>query len=348
MGFEGQTLSPSTRATITREKPALFILFGQNYAFKEQLIELNDELQTLVKENGDPLPAIISVDQEGGRVQRFRNGFTLLPPAMRVGALTSTNSIFEITQIQAKELFAAGIQLNFAPDCDINTNPANPVIGDRAYGDTEAQVSRAVTAVVRGHLTQGVEACLKHFPGHGDTHVDSHDSLPMVTTPLETLRKREWIPFHKAMKSGANFLMSAHILLPEIDATRPGTFSETFLSEYLRKELHFNGVVVSDDMQMGAVINTYGKEEAPILALKAGCDLLCYRHEPETLIALEAIKKAIKDKVLDAKKLQASIDRVRKVRANLELAKDQMTQEERLDIIGNPAHAEFIKKCGIV
>jgi len=206
-------------------------------------------------------PPLFLLTKKGGEFNAFGKEFTLLPSAGKVGALSSTQTIFDVAQIQAKELFAAGINLNYAPDCDINTNPKNPAIGDRAYGDNEVQVSKAVSAVVRGHIIQHVEACIKHFPGHGDTHVDSHDSLPVVTTPLETLRKREWIPFHKAMKSGANFLMSAHLLLPEIDPKRPGTFSETFMTKYVREELMFQGVVVSDDMQMGAVLNTFGKEK---------------------------------------------------------------------------------------
>ncbi|NDG84928.1 MAG: glycoside hydrolase family 3 protein, partial [Proteobacteria bacterium] len=214
MGLEGKTLSPTTLSTIEREKPALFILFSHNYESKEQLIALTDELQARTRFSGSTPPAIVSADQEGGRVQRFRGGFTLLPPALEIGRKNSPELAFDLARIQARELFAAGIQLNFAPVCDINTNPANPVIGDRAFGNTADAVTRMASAVVRGHLGEGVEPCIKHFPGHGDTRVDSHESLPVVDTPIETLKKREWIPFHRAMKSGVNFLMSAHILLP--------------------------------------------------------------------------------------------------------------------------------------
>jgi beta-glucosidase-like glycosyl hydrolase len=165
-----------------------------------------------------------------------------------------------------------------------------------------------------------------------------------VTTPLEILQKREWAPFHRAMKSGCNFLMSAHILLPHLDTDFPGTFSKTFLKTYLRKELKYTGTIISDDLEMGAVVHRYGAEEAPILALQAGCDLLCYRSEAHALIAIEAIRRALRDQKLSAKELQHSIDRVRKIRANLKLPSQNLSVEERLAIIGSDEHQSFVSE----
>jgi beta-N-acetylhexosaminidase len=343
MGFQGKSLSPETLKTISSERPPLFILFSHNYESKDQLLALTDEIQARVREAGHSIPAIISADQEGGRVQRFRKDFTLLPTAQKVGEKASPNLTFDLTRIQAKELFAAGIQLNFAPVCDINTNPANPVIGDRAYGNSPDLVTRMASAVVRGHLTEGVEPCIKHFPGHGDTHLDSHESLPTVHTPLETLRSREWIPFHRAMKSGASFLMSAHILLPHLDEKNPGTLSPTFLKDHLRGTLMYQGIVLSDDMEMGAITKNYGEEEAPILALQAGCDALCYRSESAALIAMESIKKALSEGRLDPARLKSSIDRLRKIRSGIQLAQNQMPREERLRLIGAEEHSKFVQ-----
>lgn len=346
-GFQGQDVPSETQKTIRKYGISNTILFGpnnpnNNYSSKAQLIELNDQLQSLVSAEHGPM--IVSVDQEGGRVQRFRNEFTLLPSANKVSEKNSPDLAYELTRIQARELFAAGIQLNFAPVCDINTNPANPVIGDRAYGAEESSVSKMVDIVVRGHLEQNVQACIKHFPGHGDTHTDSHYALPTVHTPLETLRAREWIPFKKAIEAGCNFLMSAHILLPHLDPERPGTLSKTFLKKHLREELNYQGVVISDDMQMQAITDHYGSTEAPILALEAGCDLLCYRTEDASIIALEAIEKAIIDKRLNLSQLNASVERVRKIRKQIKLSKDWMSKQERLDVIGNPAHLAFVEQ----
>ena len=344
MGFSGKSLAPETLATIKREKLSSFILFtAPNFESKAQLIDLTNELQSKVSENGDLLSALISADQEGGRVQRFKNGFTILPPALKIGNKHSSELAFELARIQAKELFAAGVNLNFAPTCDINTNPENPVIGDRAFGDNEKQVSEMAAAVVRGHLKENVEACLKHFPGHGDTHLDSHEALPVVNTSLETLRTREWIPFQKALEAGCNFVMSAHLMLPHLDPTFPGTFSPTFLMTYLRQELGFQGAIVSDDLEMGAVIHHYGKDEAPILALEAGCDLLCYRHEAEALIAIEAIKKGLKEGKLNSKKIELAIDRVRAIRKNLKRS-TEISLEQRLNTIGSAEHLQFMEK----
>ena len=344
MGFQGKSLSSETIATIEKEKAPLFILFAHNYESKEQLIALTDEIQSRTRFSNSSLPSIISADQEGGRVQRFRSGFTLLPPAARIGEKNSPNLAFDLARIQARELFAAGIQLNYAPVCDINTNPANPVIGDRAYGETADTVTRMASAIIRGHLSEGVEACIKHFPGHGDTHLDSHESLPTVHTPLETLKNREWIPFHRAMKSGANFLMSAHILLPHLDPKNPGTLSPTFLKEHLRGTLLYQGVVMSDDMEMGAITKNYGAEEAPILALQAGCDVLCYRSESAAIIAIESIRRAIREKRLDPAALKISIDRVRKVRSHLKLAQETLSLGDRLAKIGSEEHAQWISE----
>lgn len=347
-GFRGFDVSVETQKAILKYGISNVILFGpnhptnKNYASKQQLVELTDQLQSI--RNNANLPMIVSADQEGGRVQRFRNDFTLLPSAMKVSEKGSSQLAYELAQIQARELFAAGIQLNFAPVCDINTNPANPVIGDRAYGSDEPSVSKIVTAIVRGHLTQNVQACIKHFPGHGDTHTDSHFALPTVHTDLETLRKREWIPFHRSMKSGCNFLMSAHLMLPHIDPEYPGTLSKIFLKKYLREELLYQGVVVSDDMEMQAITDHFGATEAPILALEAGCDLLCYRTEEQAIIAMEAIAKAIKDKRLSIPQLQQSVERVRKVRRQLKLAKNEMKIEDRLSLIGSAEHQAFVQQ----
>ncbi len=349
MGISGYSVSESTRQYILKEQVTQFILFAHNYnanhpLAKEELFNLTSGLQSLSGSTSTHDPMLISVDQEGGRVQRFKNGFTLLPSAKKVAEKNSPQLAFEVAQVQARELFAAGIQLNFAPVCDINTNAANPVIGDRAYGDNESIVTQMVTASVRAHLLERVQPCIKHFPGHGDTHLDSHFALPTVTTSLEVLRAREWLPFQKAIKSGCNFLMSAHIMLPHLDAERPGTLSETFLKKYLREELRYPGIVVSDDMEMHAITHHYGADEAPILALEAGCDLLCYRSEAQAMAAIEAIKKAVKDGRLSADQLKTSIDRVRKIRNKIVLAEQMMPISERDAMIGSENHRAVIAK----
>jgi beta-N-acetylhexosaminidase len=344
MGFSGPELSSETLNTLRTERPSLFILFSQNYQDPRQLISLTDELQARTREAGLSLPALISVDQEGGRVQRFRQGFTLLPTARKVGEKDSPDLALELARLQARELHASGIQLNFSPVCDVNTNPANPVIGDRAYGESAGQVARFASAVVKGHLEEGVEPCIKHFPGHGDTHLDSHESLPIVHTPLEILRAREWVPFRQAIAAGCRYLMSAHILLPHLDPENPGTLSPTFLKRTLREELGYTGVITSDDMEMGAITKNYGAEEAPVRALQAGCDLLCYRSESAAKIAIESIRKALQDGRIKTEMVMPSIERNRAARARIRLASQSLSVQDRLARIGTPESLQFVRE----
>jgi beta-N-acetylhexosaminidase len=307
MGFSGLELGADTAAFIRESKIGGVILFSPNYESPAQVAELT----TQVQECRSGLPLWVSVDHEGGKVQRFKKSFTRIPEAADIAATGSPNLAFEISSLMARELSAVGVNLNFCPVADINTNPKNPVIGSRSFGDNEEQVSKFVTAMVRGHLTNGVQACVKHFPGHGDTAVDSHFALPKVTTPIDTLRDREWRPFSKAFKSRCAMVMTAHILFPEIDPDYPATLSPKILRKFLREELRYNRVIVSDDMEMAAITDHYGAEDAPRLALQAGCDLLIYRSEKTARAAHAALQKALAQGTLAPEVVLAAVERSR-------------------------------------
>lgn len=299
-GFSGLELEASTVDFFRSARIGGSILFASNYENPGQVAELINQIQECRDSSGQAL--WIAVDQEGGRVQRFKKPFTRIPEAGVVGRSGSPKLAFEIAEVMAKELKAVGVNVNFAPVADINTNPKNPVIGARAYGSTEDEVSKMVTAVVRGHLTQGIQPCVKHFPGHGDTHTDSHFALPKIDTELDVLREREFKPFLKAFKSRCQMVMTAHVVNSKLDPARPSTFSSKALREILREEMRFRGVIFSDDMEMKAVTEHFGVEDAPRLALEAGCDILCYRSEAATRVAYEALMRA-----LDGGKLKPEI-----------------------------------------
>jgi beta-N-acetylhexosaminidase len=262
----------------------------------------------------DSLPLWVSVDQEGGRVQRFKKPFSILPSAEIVGATGSPKLAYELAEIMARELKAVGVNINFAPVADINTNPKNPVIGPRAFGSKEEEVSKMVTAIVRGHLTQGVLPCVKHFPGHGDTHLDTHYALPKIDTDLETLRSREMLPFAKAFKSKCSMVMTAHILNPHLDPAVPGTLSQKTVQGLLRDELKFKGIIFSDDMEMKAIADHYGIEDAPVMAIQAGCDQVIYRSESAGMAAYESLMRALESGRLDPKRVMESSDRLRQLK----------------------------------
>jgi beta-N-acetylhexosaminidase len=296
IGFSGLELSEETSAFISQAGIGGVILFSQNAETPAQIAELTNEIKACRK--GSPL--LISVDHEGGRVQRFKKGFTKIPPKLA----------FEISEIVAKELKAVGINLNFCPVADIATNPKNPVIGNRAYGSTEEAVSKYVTAVIRGHLIQGVQICVKHFPGHGDTALDSHFALPSVDTPLDVLREREFKPFQKAIKARCAMIMTAHILNTQIDTKIPATLSKIFLQDILRKELRYEKLIISDDLEMKAIADNFGAEEAPRLALEAGCDMLIYRTEATARHGYQSLIKALENGTLSSETVLKSAERV--------------------------------------
>ncbi|MGB0453336.1 MAG: beta-N-acetylhexosaminidase [Bacteriovoracaceae bacterium] len=308
-GIEGTTLSKEEKEFIEAEDIGGVLLFTRNYESPAQLAELVNEIQKCRKE----YPLFIAVDHEGGRVIRFKKDFIQLPSALDLAGLASPKIIFHVTKIMAQELGACGINLNLAPVCDVFTNEKNKVIGDRAYGRSEEEVSLYVSSVVRGLQTNGIIACAKHFPGHGSTLKDSHFDLPYVHESLEEIEKIHIPPFLKAIKSRVEFVMMAHLQVDAIDDQYPVSLSEK-AHHYLRKELRFNKLIISDDMQMGAILKKYSIEDASLRALQAGSDVLEFRDFENTVKVVERLKKALQEKELTSDRLKAKLDRVREVK----------------------------------
>ncbi|MBS1961914.1 MAG: beta-N-acetylhexosaminidase [Bdellovibrionales bacterium] len=311
MGFSGTELADDTAAFLSQARIGGVVLFAANYENPEQLATLINQVQEC---RAGEAPLWITVDHEGGKVQRFKEGFTRLPEAGTIAKKGSPKLLFELSEFVAAELKAVGVNVNFAPVADINSNPQNPVIGMRAYGEDEDSVSKMVSAFVRGHLHQGVQPCVKHFPGHGDTTTDSHFALPKVTDSLDALRAREFRPFTKAFKSGCRWVMTAHVLNPNLDPKFPATLSKRVLTDILRDEMRYTGLVVSDDMEMKAVTDHFGAEEAPRLAIEAGCDLLIYRSEAAGRHAYASLLKALDEDRLDPERVLESAELSRELK----------------------------------
>ena len=337
-GFDGTELSDETAAFLSQSQIGGVILFSRNYKSPEQLLELIKNIQEC---RGD-LPLWISVDQEGGRVQRLKEPFTRLPTAAAVGAQGSPKVAFALAEMMAKELKAVGINLNFCPVTDILTNPSNPVIGDRAYGSTDEEVGKIATALVRGHIVAGVQPCVKHFPGHGDTSLDSHFALPKVDFSLAELREREFKPFMKAFKSRCAFVMTAHILNPQIDPERPATLSSKTLRDVLRKELRYSKIIVSDDMEMQAITDHYGADQAPTLALQAGCDLLIYRSEKAARHAYHTLSEALESGALAPEIVLEASERSRSVKRDVLMPYEMPSLSEMKKIVGCAEHQAIV------
>jgi beta-N-acetylhexosaminidase len=306
-GIQGTSLLPEEIEFIENEKLGGIIFFSHNFENPAQLAELVNSIQKL----RDEYPLFISVDQEGGRVMRFKNHFTQFPSMLDIASLDSPKLIFDVHQVLAKELSACGINLTFSPCCDILTNSENKVIGDRAFGRDAETVEKFISAAIRGLQTSGMLSCAKHFPGHGSSFKDSHFDLPLVKTTLEELREREVIPFIKASKSRVEFIMMAHLLVDALDTKLPTSLSPRAY-EFLRQETKFNKIVITDDMEMKAIADKYTIEESAVMALAAGTDMLLYRFMDDAKKALGAIREAVKKKSLKRDDVLEKLVRVEK------------------------------------
>lgn len=289
VAFDGPAPTPELRELLARGAAGV-ILFSRNVESAEQVAELAAALKRAA---GRPL--LLSVDQEGGRVARLRgrHGFTELPPMRALGDRGDEALAREAGALLGRELRAVGIDLDYAPVVDVDTNPANPVIGDRAFSRDPSVVARLGAALARGLQSAGVAACAKHFPGHGDTAQDSHLELPRLPHGPERLRAVELPPFTALVRAGVASVMTAHVVFEALDPSRPATLSAPAL-RLLRQECGFDGPVLADDLEMKALAAHYPVEEIVVEAVNAGVDgfLLCHGVEVQRR-AVEALRRAV-------------------------------------------------------
>ncbi|HEY4002619.1 MAG TPA: beta-N-acetylhexosaminidase [Candidatus Xenobia bacterium] len=268
----GHVLSGDTESRIREHAWGGVILFAKNVQSRGQVARLCADLQKL---SGTPL--LVAVDQEGGLVNRlaFEDSATGCGN-MALSATGSEDLTYQVCQASARELRSAGFNVDFAPCIDINSNPANPIIGVRSFGQSPGRVARFGAAAVRGYQDGGISACAKHFPGHGDTHLDSHEALPRVDRPVEQLEREELWPFRAAIEAGVDGVMTAHIVYPTLDATPglPATLSGPILTGLLREKMKFDGVIYSDSLLMKAIADNFGMGEAAVQSLAAGADMI--------------------------------------------------------------------------
>jgi beta-N-acetylhexosaminidase len=275
IGIQGEALVPDEQLIIEQCGFGGFILFSHNCREPKQILSLCRALW----ETGTDLPPFIAIDQEGGRIHRLPEPFTHFPPAAGLDRTGSAELAYKVGLATAGELSTVGINLNFAPVLDVNSNPRNPIIGDRSFGAAPEQVIRFAWPYAQGLRDGGVIPCGKHFPGHGGTDKDSHFDLPIVENSLSELKSVELPPFVHACRQGIETLMTAHVLYRALDLEFPATLSEKIVTGLLRHDLGYDGVVFSDDMEMKAISANYGEEEAAGLAVRAGIDLLLFCHE---------------------------------------------------------------------
>ncbi len=293
-GFPEQTITDDLRHLITDYKIGNVILFSHNVANKVQLQELCGDIQSLIKDSTG-YDALISIDQEGGSVTRLPEDAVNIPGAMAIASTGRPENAYTAGRITARELRVLGINHNLAPVLDINNNKLNPVINVRSYGDTADIVEEYGVQMMKGLQDGGVLASIKHFPGHGDTAVDSHLGLPVIDKSLEELMNLELKPFITAIENGAECITSAHILFPSIEEERvPATMSRTIITDLLKNKLGYDGLVISDCLEMDAIQQYYGTAQGAIAALHAGVHMIYISHTPSLVIeTVEFIEHAV-------------------------------------------------------
>ena len=280
-GFAGKEIPADFAALVRQYQIGNVVLFAHNVQDAPQLRRLCGELQALVLDATGVTP-LIAIDQEGGIVSRLGEDAAVVPSAMAVAATGNPENAYQAGLITGTELRAMGINFDLAPVLDVNSNPLNPVIGVRSYGQTPEDVARYGIAMVRGLLDGGVLACGKHFPGHGDTAVDSHVGLPLVNKSLDKLEVCELAPFRAAIAAGLPAVMSSHILFPQLEPDKlPATMSRRIMTRLLKERLGFDGLVLSDCMMMGAIADHYGSVAGIVAALKAGVDMVFASHSAQ-------------------------------------------------------------------
>jgi beta-N-acetylhexosaminidase len=315
VGFPGKEPTPQVFELIRSGHVGGIILFTRNLESPRQILELTSTLQEAARDAGHPYPLLIATDQENGVVRRTGSATTSFPGNMALGAINSQAATEAVARATGQELLALGITMNLAPDMDISNNPANPVIGVRSFGGDPELVARLGTDAVRGYRAAGAVATLKHFPGHGDTDTDSHLALPIVPFDVERLEAVEMKPFRSAIEAGAEALvvMTAHVAVPAItgSTTLPATLAPEVINGLLRSRIGYDGVVITDCLEMQAISAGVGIAEGAVRALQAGADIVLISHRNDRQMAgLQAIREAVERGELSASVVLAAAKRV--------------------------------------
>ncbi|WP_110932328.1 beta-N-acetylhexosaminidase [Paenibacillus bouchesdurhonensis] len=311
-GFPGTVVDEGIKALIAEHHLGGIIYFRRNIDSVGQLARLSEDLQQLPRSTPE-IPLFISMDQEGGMVARLdHDGVSRIQGNMALGAANNLSLTEEAAVLAAKELTSLGINLNFAPCVDVNNNSANPVIGVRSFGEDPHRVAEHGVAAIRGYQSQGVSATAKHFPGHGDTTVDSHHGLASVPHSRERLYSVELPPFRKAIEAGVDMIMTAHVIFPAFEPESvPATLSRRVLTDLLRNELGFEGVIVTDCLEMHAISKSCGIAEGAVRAIEAGADIVLVSHTLEEQVrAIEAVCAAVQSGRLTEEQIDKSVTRI--------------------------------------
>lgn len=351
VSFETTEVDTKTEAWLRTNKIGNVIVYAKNIENAEQATSLTGQLQKTIR-NVTQIPAFIGIDQEGGMVNRVREGVTIFPSPMAIAAGRHEN-LYSLAWSMADELSGMGFNMNFAPVLDVNSNPNNPVIHLRAYGDDPQAAANFASIWIKGLQEGGMVSVAKHFPGHGDTSEDSHFALPKVNKTLDELKAMELIPFEAAIHSGVSAIMTSHILFPKIEKEKiPATLSKTIVTDLLKDELGYNGIVISDSLQMDAIQAHYGMAEAAVKAIQAGVDMLILGDgkvlQPDSedvqTPVIEALIEAVGQGTITAERLDDAVLSILRIKNDYGLFIDQGEQNHAPYDIDLNAHQVLVQE----
>ncbi len=323
-------------------QPGGLILFSRNFTILEQTVELVNSY----RQNVDLVwPLFVGTDQEGGAVSRLPEEWaTKFPTARQVGQNVSRGR--ELAAAMGRELAALGLNMDFAPVLDVHSNPRNPVIGNRSFGSTPGDVWRAAEQVMDGLRSQSVIPVVKHFPGHGDTSSDSHLELPVIKAGREQLEERELWPFRSAVDAGAPAVMVGHLLVPTLDGEHPASLSHEIITGLLREQWGYQGLVITDDMEMGAIAQD-NIGEAAVQAVLAGVDVLLICHSYDKQVAVrDALLEAVQQGRISEARIDQSLQRILKLKDEYQLHREPMDIERVRQVVGSLGHRELVSSLG--
>lgn len=322
VGIDNEVFSDRELYQLNTNKVGGFIFFSRNIRDEDQFLTIVNQLKV---ENPSEIPLFLAIDEEGGMVSRLSSFYGNLPDVKSLGDLNKEEVSYEYGVNLGKRLSQLGLNLNFAPVLDINSNPDNPVIGSRSFGNTAEIVEKHGMEVFQGIESQGIISTVKHFPGHGDTSVDSHYNLPIVNKDKEELMELELRPFIKAIEEEIEMIMIAHILYSALDSETPSTMSETIMQDLLRTELGYENIIISDDMTMGAITENYTIEVASVEFLKNGGDILLICHgEDNPSLVIEAIKDSIENDEITIDEIEEKVYRILSLKDKYSLDDDEL------------------------
>ena len=328
IGIDGYSVDDTAKQLITDKKVGGVILFKDNISNSNQLLQLINDIKGINSTN--KIPIFISVDQEGGRVNRLPSEIKSLPSNEIIGNKNDNKLAYDIGKNIGYALGSFGFNMDFAPVLDVNSNPNNTVIGDRSFSNDKDKVASLGASEINGFKDSNIISVAKHFPGHGDTATDSHYALPIINKTLDELKSVEFVPFKKAIEEKVPAIMVSHILMPQIDANNPASMSKTIITDILRKDLKFDGLIVTDDMTMGAVTNELDITTACINSINAGADLLlvCHGYDNEINV-INAIKDAVNNGIISIDTINRSVYKILSLKENYKITDEKI---EKVDI----------------